>query len=50
MITAGGLVFVGAALDRTLHAYDLETGRELWRGTVTRQWQGHADELPVGVG
>ncbi len=34
IITAGGLVFIGAALDRTLHAYDLETGRELWRGPL----------------
>jgi quinoprotein glucose dehydrogenase len=34
MITAGGLVFIGAALDRSLHAYDVETGRELWRGRL----------------
>jgi quinoprotein glucose dehydrogenase len=32
--TAGGLVFVGAALDRWLRAYDIETGRELWRGAL----------------
>jgi quinoprotein glucose dehydrogenase len=29
--TAGGVVFIGAALDRRLHAYDIETGRELWQ-------------------
>jgi len=34
IITAGGLVFVGAALDRILKAYDIETGRELWRGPL----------------
>ena len=34
MIMAGGLAFVGAALDRSLHAYDVETGRELWRGPL----------------
>jgi quinoprotein glucose dehydrogenase len=34
MTTAGGLVFIGAALDRLLHAYDVETGRELWRGRL----------------
>jgi quinoprotein glucose dehydrogenase len=28
--TAGGLVFVAAALDRRLRAFDIETGRELW--------------------
>ena len=32
--TAGGIVFIGAALDRSLHAFDIETGRELWRGSL----------------
>jgi quinoprotein glucose dehydrogenase len=32
--TASGVVFVGAALDRRLHAYDVETGRELWQGEL----------------
>jgi quinoprotein glucose dehydrogenase len=32
--TAGGVVFIGAALDRRLHAYDVETGRELWQGEL----------------
>lgn len=32
--TAGGLVFIGAALDNRLHAYDVETGRELWHGEL----------------
>jgi quinoprotein glucose dehydrogenase len=34
IVTAGGLVFIGAALDRWLHAYDVDTGRELWRGPL----------------
>jgi quinoprotein glucose dehydrogenase len=34
IVTAGGLVFIAAALDRWLHAYDIETGRELWRGPL----------------
>lgn len=34
IVTAGGIVFIGAALDRWLHAYDIETGRELWRGPL----------------
>jgi quinoprotein glucose dehydrogenase len=34
IVTAGGLVFIGAALDRWLRAYDVETGRELWRGPL----------------
>jgi quinoprotein glucose dehydrogenase len=32
--TAGGVVFIGAALDRSLKAYDIETGRLLWRGPL----------------
>jgi quinoprotein glucose dehydrogenase len=38
MMTAGGLVFIGASVDRRLHAFDVETGDELW----------HAD-LPASV-
>jgi quinoprotein glucose dehydrogenase len=34
IVTAGGVVFIGAALDRWLHAYDIETGRELWKGPL----------------
>jgi quinoprotein glucose dehydrogenase len=34
IVTAGGIVFIGAALDRSLHAYDVETGRELWSGDL----------------
>jgi quinoprotein glucose dehydrogenase len=29
--TAGGLVFVGATLDRYFRAFDLKSGRELWK-------------------
>jgi quinoprotein glucose dehydrogenase len=32
--TAGGLVFVGAALDDYLRAYDVESGAELWRARL----------------
>jgi quinoprotein glucose dehydrogenase len=34
IVTAGGLVFIGAAVDRALHAFDIDTGRELWRGAL----------------
>jgi quinoprotein glucose dehydrogenase len=34
IVTAGGLLFIGASLDRSLHAYDIETGRELWTGEL----------------
>ncbi len=29
--TAGDLVFVGAAIDSYFRAFDIETGRELWK-------------------
>jgi quinoprotein glucose dehydrogenase len=32
--TAGGLVFVAAAMDDYLRAFDVETGRELWKGRL----------------
>ena len=34
MITAGGLVFIGAAMDDYLRAIDVDTGRELWKGRL----------------
>ena len=34
IVTAGGIVFIGAALDRFLHAFDIESGREIWRGAL----------------
>ena len=33
MVTAGGLVFIGATNDNRLRAFDSKTGKELW---VTR--------------
>ncbi len=37
MVTATGLVFIGASIDDYFRAFDVETGTELWRG-----------ELPAG--
>jgi len=34
IVTAGGLVFIGAAMDNYLRAYDAKTGAELWRGRL----------------
>jgi quinoprotein glucose dehydrogenase len=34
IVTAGGVVFVGATMDRALRAFDVETGRELWKGVL----------------
>jgi quinoprotein glucose dehydrogenase len=32
MVTAGGLVFVGATTDNRFRAFDARTGKELWAG------------------
>ena len=49
LATAGGLVFIGAALDRYLRAFDAASGAEIWRGRLpaagmatpmTYVWQG----------
>jgi quinoprotein glucose dehydrogenase len=32
--TAGGLVFIGATLDRYFRAFDVNTGRELWKAAL----------------
>lgn len=34
IITAGDLVFIGAASENYLRAYDVETGEELWKGRL----------------
>jgi quinoprotein glucose dehydrogenase len=49
MATAGGLIFTAAALDPHLHAFDADTGKEVWTvelpasaqsTPMTYQWQG----------
>ena len=49
IVTASGLVFIGAAMDDYLRAFDVETGGELWRGRLpaggqatpmTYEWNG----------
>ena len=34
MITSSGLVFIGATMDDYLRAFDVSTGRELWKGRL----------------
>ena len=31
IVTAGGVVFIGAAMDDYIRAFDAKTGKELWR-------------------
>ncbi len=40
IVTAGGLVFIGGAIDSRIRAFDLKTGRELWRAPLPAS--GHA--------
>jgi len=34
IVTASGLVFIGATLEHTIRVFDVETGRELWKATL----------------
>jgi len=34
IVTAGGLVFIGATMDHRLHAFDIDTGKELWQAKL----------------
>lgn len=49
LVTKGGLVFIGAAMDDYLRAFNAETGDELWSGRLpgggqatpmTYEWEG----------
>jgi quinoprotein glucose dehydrogenase len=49
IVTKSGVVFIGAAMDRYLRAFDVHTGRELWQGRLpataqatpmTYEWRG----------
>ncbi|MBJ18232.1 MAG: pyrroloquinoline quinone-dependent dehydrogenase [bacterium] len=45
--TAGGLVFIAATMDRTLRAFDVETGDELWSRLLPAS--GHATPMTYRV-
>ena len=34
IVTAGGIVFIGASIDHLLRAFDVQTGEELWKGPL----------------
>ncbi|MFW6093202.1 MAG: pyrroloquinoline quinone-dependent dehydrogenase [Pseudomonadota bacterium] len=34
VVTSSGLVFIGGAMENAVRAYDVESGRELWRGRL----------------
>ncbi len=43
IVTAGGLVFIGASNDRRIRAFDKQTGRELWSALLPAS--GHATPM-----
>jgi quinoprotein glucose dehydrogenase len=48
IVTAGGIVFIAGTVDPFLRAFDVETGRELWRGGLP--WSGHATPMTYAIG
>src|SRR5262249_52546539 len=43
IVTAGGLVFIGGTFDPYLRAFDIDNGRELWKGELPAS--GHATPI-----
>lgn len=48
IVTAGGLAFIAATPDRYLRAFDLATGKRLWRATLP--YSAHATPLTYRLG
>jgi quinoprotein glucose dehydrogenase len=48
IVTAGGVAFIGATVDHALRAFDVETGRELWRAELPAG--GKATPMTYAVG
>jgi len=48
LVTAGGLVFIGATMDRLLRAFDAATGDELWAGELP--YGGQATPMSYAIG
>ena len=50
IVTAGGLVFIAAAMDNYLRAFDIETGKELWKGRLPAGGQATPMTYRAGAG
>jgi quinoprotein glucose dehydrogenase len=48
IVTAGDLVFIASTIDPYLRAFDVETGRELWKGALPAS--AHATPITYRVG
>jgi len=47
IVTAGGLVFIAATFDPFFRAFDIETGKELWKAQLPAS--GHATPMTYGL-
>ena len=48
VVTAGGLIFMAGAQDRSMRAFDKRTGALLWTGSAAVRLGGHPGHLPGG--
>lgn len=48
LVTAGGIVFIGATMDNLLRAFDADTGEELWAGDLPHG--GQATPMSYAIG
>lgn len=48
VLTGSGLIFIGAAMDNYLRAFDIETGTELWKGRLPAGGQATPMTYEVG--
>jgi quinoprotein glucose dehydrogenase len=48
VVTAGGLIFIAAAMDTYLRAFDIETGKELWKAELPASAQAAPMTYEVG--
>ena len=48
MITAGGLIFIAAAMDDFIRAFDIETGEEMWKAPLPAGGQATPMTYEVG--
>ena len=47
IVTAGGIVFIAGTIDPYLRAFDIEAGRELWKGALPAS--GHATPMTYAL-
>ena len=48
VVTAGGLVFIAAAMDNYLRAFDIETGKQLWKAELPASAQAAPMTFQLG--